>query len=223
MSIDNNYPAGYAAGQTSGYNTGYAAGQTSGYNTGYAAGQARMIARRFQESITLDVVPVRTFWENRDWSFDEFCVPTELNGYSYKVIEEGHSGATEPNWPTTLGATVQDGHVLWQCWPEFGTYPVAVQAPYPTGWATAFCYIDLPEYGRMDMEIRVTYNDDTTGYWMDLYGSMDETFVWMAFFQKSLAPAGQIKKIELRWKDGVEPGRYQYPLIVEATGLQEVA
>lgn len=46
-------------------------------------------------------------------------VPTTRNGYVYRVRPESTStvtGPTEPAWPTTPGATVADGGVLWECW-----------------------------------------------------------------------------------------------------------
>lgn len=39
--------------------------------------------------------------------------PTTANGTVYTVITAGTSGGTEPSWPTTDGATVTDGTVVW--------------------------------------------------------------------------------------------------------------
>lgn len=44
--------------------------------------------------------------------------PTVANGFSYKCIAAsgaGETGASEPTWPTTPGATVVDGDVTWEC------------------------------------------------------------------------------------------------------------
>lgn len=40
-------------------------------------------------------------------------IPTARNGHYYAVTTAGTSGATEPTWPTTSGATVTDGTVVW--------------------------------------------------------------------------------------------------------------
>lgn len=41
-------------------------------------------------------------------------VPKTNNGYYYKCLTAGTSGASEPTWPVTSGATVTDGGVTWQ-------------------------------------------------------------------------------------------------------------
>lgn len=43
-------------------------------------------------------------------------VPTVANGYYYKCSVAGTTGATEPTWPLTVGATVVDGTATWVCW-----------------------------------------------------------------------------------------------------------
>ena len=39
--------------------------------------------------------------------------PVTRNGYYYKATVAGTTGASEPTWPTTSGATVVDGTVTW--------------------------------------------------------------------------------------------------------------
>jgi len=41
--------------------------------------------------------------------------PTIVNGFVYKPLATGTSGSLEPVWPTTIGATVNDGGITWEC------------------------------------------------------------------------------------------------------------
>ena len=49
---------------------------------------------------------------------DDTVVPTAglENGFKYVCTTAGTSGASEPTWPTTEGATVVDGTVTWTCY-----------------------------------------------------------------------------------------------------------
>jgi hypothetical protein len=47
--------------------------------------------------------------------------PTVANGYVYQAIVGGTTGAAEPTWPTTIGGTVVDGSVTWECMSPFKT------------------------------------------------------------------------------------------------------
>jgi hypothetical protein len=44
-----------------------------------------------------------------------FGKPTVDNTYYYTVTTAGTTGGSEPTWPTTVGATVNDGTVVWTC------------------------------------------------------------------------------------------------------------
>lgn len=58
--------------------------------------------------------------------FPATCEPLAApTGYAYRCVVAGYSGATEPAWPTTVGATVVDGGATWQC-----VGPLPVTAPY---------------------------------------------------------------------------------------------
>lgn len=49
------------------------------------------------------------------YALGDYVVPTTENGYRYECTTAGTSGTTEPVWPTTIGATVTDGSVVWTC------------------------------------------------------------------------------------------------------------
>lgn len=59
-----------------------------------------------------------TAWEaSTAYSLGDIVVPTAglENGFRYECTTAGTSDASEPTWPTTEGATVNDGTVVWTC------------------------------------------------------------------------------------------------------------
>lgn len=50
----------------------------------------------------------------RVYSTGDIVVPVIVNGFNYRATTGGTSGASEPTWPTTLGATRVDGGVTWE-------------------------------------------------------------------------------------------------------------
>lgn len=50
------------------------------------------------------------------YSLGDTTKPTTENGYIYKATAAGTSDSSEPIWPTTIGGTVTDGGVTWECW-----------------------------------------------------------------------------------------------------------
>lgn len=61
-------------------------------------------------------------WDASDWvgstayTIGDTVKPTTENGYIYKCTSAGTSDSSEPSWPTTIGNTVTDGGVTWECW-----------------------------------------------------------------------------------------------------------
>lgn len=60
----------------------------------------------------------RTWQADRYTGLGEWCLPTVPNGYKYKNIftaNETKTSFVEPIWPTTVGATVTEGSLIWSC------------------------------------------------------------------------------------------------------------
>lgn len=81
--------------------------------TGYTAGGATLA------TMTHTVTAANSF--GTTWAastaFAQGAVlrPPVGNGYLYFAEAGGTSGATQPTWPTVIGATVTDGSVTWSC------------------------------------------------------------------------------------------------------------
>jgi len=45
----------------------------------------------------------------------DYVEPTNPNGKCYKCTQAGTSGSAEPTWRSEVGATVEDGEVIWTC------------------------------------------------------------------------------------------------------------
>ena len=58
--------------------------------------------------------PTRLQWQaGMAVGVGEFCEPAAITTFGYECTTGGTAGTKEPNWPTTAGATVTDGTVVW--------------------------------------------------------------------------------------------------------------
>jgi hypothetical protein len=62
-----------------------------------------------------DLAGYATWAASTAYALGDYVVPTTSNGFYYECTTAGTSGTTEPTWPTTAGATVTDGTVVWTC------------------------------------------------------------------------------------------------------------
>lgn len=61
------------------------------------------------------IMPSQGAWASTTYAVGANVRPTTANGLKYICTTSGTSGATQPTWPTTIGATVVDGTVTWTC------------------------------------------------------------------------------------------------------------
>lgn len=72
-------------------------------------------ANRFRYKVTDVSVGVAAWVATTAQALGSFRRPTVANGFRYECTTAGNTGATQPAWPTTNGATVVDGTVTWTC------------------------------------------------------------------------------------------------------------
>jgi len=126
------------------------------------------------------------------------------NAFRYEVIVAGESGDTQPDWPTTNGATVEDGTVVWKCRSsrfEGGDYTsVFAQAKeigmrYIEPWEWEFKYGDNSANGVWNAALTDFNNWADSVYNQNLTPPEIPTGL--------IATAGNAQ-VELDWDDNVE-------------------
>jgi hypothetical protein len=89
----------------------------------------------------LDFYRQYRWWQGPSvYSLGTLVAPQPPNGYYYKCTTAGTSGTSQPAFPTTIGATVNDGSVVWTC---AGT-TLAPQSVWSLGWQPYQPYANLP-------------------------------------------------------------------------------
>lgn len=48
-------------------------------------------------------------------TLNAYVIPSSASGFFFKATTPGATGSVEPIWPTTVGASVSDGGVVWTC------------------------------------------------------------------------------------------------------------
>lgn len=59
---------------------------------------------------------LETIWKPaNEYAATQYVRPVTINGFEYECTDAGQSGSQEPDWPTTIGETINDGSVEWTC------------------------------------------------------------------------------------------------------------
>lgn len=80
---------------------------------------------------------------NTTYQFGTVIIPSPANGFIYTATNNfgiqgsGTSGASQPTFPTTIGATVTDHNIVWKCTAKTGSTPSSTSFP-PTGATSLF-------------------------------------------------------------------------------------
>lgn len=56
----------------------------------------------------------------KEYAATDYVRPTNSNGFEYECTDAGQTTNEEPDWPTTIASTIDDGSVVWTC-RDFGT------------------------------------------------------------------------------------------------------
>ncbi|RLJ04402.1 MAG: hypothetical protein DRP18_04760, partial [Candidatus Aenigmatarchaeota archaeon] len=110
--------SGYSSGVAVGY---YAKARYNGLSIGYWAGYNLSNYANPNKNILIGYKAGYNLKQPSAWSAStaysvgDYVRPTSANGYNYECTVAGTSGGSEPTWPTTLGETVTDGSVTWEC------------------------------------------------------------------------------------------------------------
>jgi len=80
----------------------------------------------FDPTYVRDIMTAATWKAVTPYAAYQYVRPTEPNGYQYACIDGGRTGGDEPAWPTTVGNTVSDGDIVWQCVAADARVPLVV-------------------------------------------------------------------------------------------------
>ena len=69
----------------------------------------------YDPSYVRDLMTSSTWKPVTPYGAYQYVRPTTPNGYQYACIDGGRTAGDEPTWPTSVGDTVSDGDIVWQC------------------------------------------------------------------------------------------------------------
>lgn len=88
---------------------------TSGVRGDFNASAGTKGATGYDPTYVRDLMTSSTWKPVTPYGAYQYVRPTTPNGYQYACIDGGRTAGDEPTWPTSVGDTVSDGDIVWQC------------------------------------------------------------------------------------------------------------
>lgn len=92
----------------------------------------------------------------------DYVIPSTPNGYWYTALNSGTTdGVTEPTWPTTIGDTVVDNDITWECSGVVATY--VADTDYEVGTNGKIYAIEGGSISATGQDVYVDYTPEAKG------------------------------------------------------------
>lgn len=88
---------------------------TAGVHGDFNAAAGTKGATGYDPTYVRDLMTSSTWKSVTPYGAYQYVRPTTPNGYQYACIDGGRTAGDEPTWPTSVGDTVNDGDIVWQC------------------------------------------------------------------------------------------------------------
>lgn len=88
---------------------------TAGVHGDFNAAAGTKGATGYDPTYVRDLMTSSTWKPVTPYGAYQYVRPTTPNGYQYACIDGGRTAGDEPTWPTSVGDTVNDGDIVWQC------------------------------------------------------------------------------------------------------------
>lgn len=101
--------------------SGIIASKITNAHEGHLTFASGATAGQFRIRVTRLGYPAPAAWQaSHTYAVGDRVAPTVPDGYVRRVnsaggVSTGTTGGSEPAWPTTLGATITDGNIVWRC------------------------------------------------------------------------------------------------------------
>ena len=99
---------------------------TAGVNGDFNSASGTKGTTGFDPSYVRDLMTSSTWKPVTPYGAYQYVRPTTPNGYQYACIDGGRTAGDEPTWPTSVGDTVNDGDIVWQCMAADARVPLVI-------------------------------------------------------------------------------------------------